>query len=96
MQPQPQPEEWRQLCSRLQLLPLFRLILHKDNHNDSSFVVEALSYSVPYLTRKKAWDCMMIAHVMGHAQVVVCPKEIAELYEERLLGLGLTVTIEQV
>jgi ATP-dependent Clp protease adapter protein ClpS len=95
LHPQPE-EEWRQFCYRLQLLPLVRLILHNDEYNDSSFVVEALMYSVVNLTRKKAWDIMMAAHMHGHAQVIVCPQETAELYQDRLSGLGLTSSIEQV
>jgi ATP-dependent Clp protease adaptor protein ClpS len=37
---------------------------------------------------------MLTAHLTGSAVVVVCPKEIAEYYQERLLGYGLTATIE--
>jgi ATP-dependent Clp protease adaptor protein ClpS len=37
---------------------------------------------------------MLTAHLTGSAVVVVCPKEIAEHYQERLLGYGLAATIE--
>jgi ATP-dependent Clp protease adaptor protein ClpS len=36
----------------------------------------------------------LTAHLTGSAVVVVCPKEIAEYYQERLLGYGLAATIE--
>jgi len=37
---------------------------------------------------------MLTAHLKGSAIVVVCPKEIAEYYQGRLLNYGLTATIE--
>lgn len=36
------------------------------------------------------------AHYYGHAVVVVCPLELAEMYQERLQGHRLTATIEKV
>jgi ATP-dependent Clp protease adaptor protein ClpS len=37
---------------------------------------------------------MLTAHLTGSAIVAICPKEIAEFYQERLLSYGLTATIE--
>ena len=37
---------------------------------------------------------MLTAHVHGKAVVIVCPKEVAEYYQERLLSYNLTATIE--
>ena len=37
---------------------------------------------------------MLTAHLTGSAIVIVCPKEAAEYYQERLLSYGLTATIE--
>ncbi len=37
---------------------------------------------------------MLTAHLTGSAVVVVCSKEVAEYYQERLLSHGLTATIE--
>ncbi|HEY8287567.1 MAG TPA: ATP-dependent Clp protease adaptor ClpS, partial [Chloroflexota bacterium] len=36
------------------------------------------------------------AHLHGQAQVIICPKELAEFYRERLEQHGLTSTIEAV
>ena len=46
------------------------------------------------MTLKKATKIMWEAHSAGKAIVKSCHKELAELYEERLLGQGLTVSIE--
>ncbi len=37
---------------------------------------------------------MLTAHLTGSAVVIVCPKEAAEYYQERLTGYGLKTTIE--
>jgi ATP-dependent Clp protease adaptor protein ClpS len=48
------------------------------------------------MTLKKATKIMYEAHTCGQALVKSCHKELAELYEERLLAKGLIVSIEPV
>ena len=46
------------------------------------------------MTLKKATRIMWEAHTSGKAVVKSCHKELAELYEQRLLAKGLTASIE--
>ncbi len=57
-------------------------------------VVIVLKKVIPGMTLKKATAIMYTAHSCGKALVKSCHKELAELYEERLLAKGLTVSIE--
>ncbi len=57
-------------------------------------VVVILKRVVPGMTLTKATAIMWEAHTTGQAVVKSCHKELAELYEQRLLGSGLTVSIE--
>jgi ATP-dependent Clp protease adaptor protein ClpS len=76
------------------LLPPYRVLLHNDDHNTMDHVVRALVESVPQLSVREAGRIMLEAHLRGVAQVIVCPKEQAELYCERLTCFGLTATLE--
>ncbi|MER3419352.1 MAG: ATP-dependent Clp protease adaptor ClpS [Chloroflexota bacterium] len=76
------------------LLPPYAVILHNDDVNEMVYVVHALLESVPELSVEQATEIMLEAHHHGRAQVIVCPKERAELYRERLERHGLTATIE--
>jgi ATP-dependent Clp protease adaptor protein ClpS len=76
------------------LLPPFRVVLHNDDHNSMDHVVRSLLRSVPSLTVERAAEIMLEAHNHGQASVIVCPKEAAEHYRERLESCGLTATIE--
>jgi ATP-dependent Clp protease adaptor protein ClpS len=49
---------------------------------------------IPGMTLKKATRIMYEAHTTGQAVVKSCHKELAELYQERLQGAGLSVSIE--
>ena|GEM_PF-228212 len=80
--------------TRRQILPPWRVMLHNDDVNDMVHVIRALLGSVPSLTRRRATEIMMEAHLHRVAQVIVCPKEHAEMYRERLEQHGLTSTIE--
>jgi len=71
-------------------------MLHNDDVNEMVQVVRALLASVPPLSVKRAKEVMLEAHLHGVAQVVVCPREHAEMYRERLEQHGLTSTIEAV
>jgi ATP-dependent Clp protease adaptor protein ClpS len=75
-------------------LPPWRVILHNDDHNTMDHVVRSLLRCVPSLSPEDATRIMFTAHEQGEAQVIVCPKETAELYRERLESCGLTATIE--
>jgi ATP-dependent Clp protease adaptor protein ClpS len=79
---------------RTQLLPPYKVILFNDDYNDMNDVVFALLQSVNHLSRPAAEDIMLTAHLKGSAIVIVCPKEEAEYYQERLTGYGLMATIE--
>jgi ATP-dependent Clp protease adaptor protein ClpS len=77
------------------LLPPYRVLLHNDDYNSMTHVVRALLRSVPSLSVEDAERIMMEAHTHGAAQVIVCPKERAEFYCERLASYGLTATMER-
>ncbi len=76
------------------LIPPYRVVLHNDDVNTMDHVVRALVRSVPKLSRAEARLIMLEAHHTGRATVIVCPKEEAELYRDRLQSYGLTATIE--
>jgi ATP-dependent Clp protease adaptor protein ClpS len=79
---------------REKLLPPYKVILFNDDYNDMLYVVFVLLHTISNLSQQEAELIMLTAHLTGSAVVVVCPKETAEFYQERLLGYGLTATIE--
>lgn len=85
------PEELTRLRTRL--LPPFKVVLFDDDYNEMNYVIFALQHAVNNLTVQEAENIMLTAHLTGSAVVVVCPKETAEYYQERLLSYGLTATI---
>ncbi len=82
--------------TRKQILPPWRVMLHNDDVNEMPHVVRALTRSVPSLSLEQAIKVMLEAHLHGVAQVIICPREHAEMYRERLEQHGLTSTIEAV
>ncbi len=72
----------------------WNVILHNDWDNSMPRVVVILKRVIPGMTYKRATRIMWEAHTSGQAVAKSCHKELAELYEERLLGEGLTATIE--
>jgi ATP-dependent Clp protease adaptor protein ClpS len=72
----------------------WHVILHNDWDNSMPRVVIILKKVIPGMTLKRATKIMYEAHTTGQAVVKSCHKELAELYEERLQGEGLTVSIE--
>lgn len=86
-------EEIREL---LRLLPRYRVMLHDDEVNAMDDVILALVRTVPTLSIEAAARIMLEAHNTGCAQVIVCPREPAEYYRERLERFSLTCTIEPV
>lgn len=79
---------------RTKLLPPYKVIVHNDDYNEMTYVVFALLHSVNTLTVQEAERIMLTAHLTGKAVVIVCPKEAAEYYQQRLLSYNLTATIE--
>ncbi len=77
------------------ILPPYSVILHNDDVHSMDFVVAALLKSVSTLTAERAVVIMLEAHDSGRAAVVTCPLEQAELYRDRLRGLGLGSTVER-
>ena len=77
------------------ILPPYSVILHNDDHNEMLYVVQSLLKSVPKLGTTRAMQIMLEAHRRGKAIVTTCPLELAELYRDRLIGFGLTATIEK-
>jgi ATP-dependent Clp protease adaptor protein ClpS len=75
-------------------MPRYRVMLHNDEVNAMDHVVFVLIQTIPQLTAEDATRVMLEAHLTGVAQVIVCPKETAEFYCERLGQYGLTSTIE--
>ncbi len=74
----------------------WNVILHNDWENSMTRVVIILKKIIPGMTLRKATKIMWEAHTTGKAVVKSCHRELAELYEERLLAKGLTVSIEPV
>jgi ATP-dependent Clp protease adaptor protein ClpS len=72
----------------------WNVILHNDWENSMPRVVIVLKQVIPGMTYKRAARIMYEAHSTGKAVVKSCHRELAELYEERLLGKGLTASIE--
>jgi len=77
------------------LLPPYRVVLHNDDHNAMDHVVRSLLRSVPSLTVERAAEIMLEAHNHGQATVIVCVKEAAEHYRDRLESCALMATIER-
>jgi ATP-dependent Clp protease adapter protein ClpS len=77
-------------------LPLYRVILYKDDVHTSSEEVEALLDSIPGMTDVHASDIAEDVERSGQSEVVPCPLKSAELYRDRLEAFGLIVTVEPV
>ncbi len=92
--PQLETETEELIRQRAKILPPDKVVLFNDDYNDMDYVVAALLHTISNLSQQDAERIMLTAHLTGSAVVVVCPKEIAEYYQERLLSYGLTATIE--
>lgn len=73
----------------------WNVVLHNDWDNSMPKVVLILRRAIPGMTLAKAARIMYEAHTTGRAVVKSCHRELAELYEERLLAEGLTASIEK-
>jgi ATP-dependent Clp protease adaptor protein ClpS len=72
----------------------WNVILHNDWENSMPRVVVILKKVIPGMSLKKAAKIMWEAHTAGKALVKSCHKELAGLYEARLLAKGLSASIE--
>ena len=86
-------EEVREL---LLLLPRYRVMLHNDDVHSFDEVILALVRTVPTLSIEAATAITYETDSTGCAQVIICPREPAEYYRERLERFTLTCTIEPV
>jgi ATP-dependent Clp protease adaptor protein ClpS len=82
------------ILNHTKLLLPYKVIVHNDDYNEMNYVIFALLHSVNTLTVQEAELIMLTAHLTGKAVVIVCPKEAAEYYQQRLLSYDLTATIE--
>ena len=73
----------------------YKVLLHNDDANGMSYVVQSLLKALPQLSKQQAHDIMMEAHRQGVALVITCPLEHAEMYCDRLKSLGLVASIER-
>lgn len=90
----PRPDVERRPRSLSEILPPYRVILHNDDVNTMDHVVRSIVRSVPKIGLVKAAAIMLEAHHHGKAVVTTCPKELAELYRDRLQSFSLRATIE--
>ncbi len=74
-------------------LPPYKVLLHNDDVNDMEHVIMALLKVTP-LRMDDAIQKMIEAHNAGLSLLLVTHQELAELYQEQLTSLSLTVTIE--
>ncbi|HLH60249.1 MAG TPA: ATP-dependent Clp protease adaptor ClpS [Ktedonobacteraceae bacterium] len=92
--PRLQTETEELIRRRAKILPPYKVVLFNDDYNEMNYVVAVLLHTISNLSQREAERIMLTAHFTGSAVVVVCPKETAEYYQERLLSYGLTATIE--
>jgi ATP-dependent Clp protease adaptor protein ClpS len=88
------PRTDEEVLQLLRLLPRYRVLLHNDDVNTMDHVVLALIRTIPALSYESAVSIMLEAHNSGFAEVIICLKELAEHYCERLRRYTLTSTIE--
>lgn len=72
----------------------WNVILHNEWNNEFRRVIMILRRVIPGMTFAKATKITYEAHRSGQAVIKSCHRELAELYQEQLLGEKLTVTIE--
>ena len=79
---------------RIRTEPPCNVVLWNSWH-PMSWVVWALVKTILGTTDKGAVKIMWEAHTKGRAVAKTCHRELAELYEERLRGKGLTASVER-
>lgn len=74
------------------VLPRYQVILHSHPMHGVRMVINALVSAVP-LSLPEAQRISQTAQQHGQAVVIVCPREVAEYYKERLETYDLTITL---
>lgn len=74
--------------------PPYSVVLYNDWENSVTRVVRVLLRVFPGMSVKRAVAVMWEAHVKNRVVVKSCHKELADLYEERLLVEGLKASAE--
>lgn len=74
-------------------LPPWKVLLHNDDVNGRSHVVETIVMLTP-LGRQEAMVKMLEAHQSGVCLLLTTNRERAELYQQQFSSRSLTVTIE--
>jgi ATP-dependent Clp protease adaptor protein ClpS len=74
-------------------LPRWKVLLHNDNKNEATYIVETLVELTP-LKKEEAVEKTVEAHKTGVALIIVTHKERAELYLEQFQTKKITITIE--
>lgn len=80
--------------SQIQALRPFRIVVLDCACHSFDDVEIALCKVIPGMSRSKAHQHAFEIHTTGASVVARAPKEQAEMYQERLAGFGLRVTIE--
>jgi len=83
-----------QLWREAHRLPQYAVVLLNDEVHTFSDVITALTKSVSSIDRDEAHAIGLETDNMGRAVVVVCPRNQAEFYGDRIRGFGFGVTIE--
>jgi len=78
--------------TKARLFPRYAVILHNDDVHDVLYVMRSLQKAIPGL--QNAEEIVIETDREGRAIVIICVKEIAELYEDRIKTFGLIVSIE--
>lgn len=72
----------------------WNVVLHNEWNNEFRRVIVVLRRNIPGMTLARATRLTYEAHRSGQAVVKSCHRELAELYQEKLLREKLSVTIE--
>ena len=74
--------------------PLFKVLLHNDDHNQMDHVVRSLM-KVFNFDERRAVEIMLETHNNGIGLCRIEPLEPAELHRDQLLSFGLSATVER-
>ncbi len=88
------PDLDEEIRAKLRALPPYKVVVLDCNCHTFDDVEVALCRVIPGMTRPKAHQHAYEIHTTGASVVARAPKERAELFQERLAGYGLRVTIE--
>lgn len=88
------PDLDEEVLQRLKAIPPFKVVVLDCDCHTFDDVEVALCRVIPGMTRPKAHQHAYEVHTTGASVVARAPKERAELFQARLLGYGLRVTIE--